>query len=229
MKILLIEDDQSIANNLHKGLGLSGHVIDLAIDGELGLNLALDNYYDVIILDRMLPKIDGLSLCLQLRQAKINTPILMLTAKTLINDKVEGLNAGADDYLTKPFAFAELLARIKALARRPKRISNQVLRLVDLQVNCQNKQVQRAGKSINLSKKEFSLLAFLLKNPNRYFTAEQLINKVWSYNDDILPNTIQVYISSLRKKIDVAFNKSLPLIKTKRGFGYGLIEPKNVE
>jgi len=222
MKILLVEDDVKIANNIKKGLEYKNYVVDIAQDGQLGLDMALDDHYQVIILDRMLPEMDGLTVCKKLREKHNFTPVLMLTAKTMINDKVEGLNGGADDYLAKPFAFAELLARLKALARRPKKNNQECLEVVDLKLNFSTQEVSRNGQKIDLSRKEYLLLEFLMRNPNQYFSADQLVEKVWSYEDNVLANTAQVYIGYLRKKVDKAF-KDLPvLINTKRGFGYAL-------
>lgn len=225
MKILLVEDDQRIASNIKKGLEYKNYVVDVAYDGQIGLEMALDDHYQVIILDRMLPALDGLSLCQKLREKQNFTPVLMLTAKTLVNDKVEGLDAGADDYLAKPFAFAELVARIKALARRPKIKNSELLEIGDLKLDFAKQEVNRAGKKIDLSRKEYLLLEFLMRNPNRYFSADSLVEKVWPYEDNVLANTAQVYLGYLRKKIDQAFKNSPALIKTKRGFGYCLKEP----
>ncbi len=225
MKILIIEDDAKIASNLKKGLEFKNYVVDVAEDGITGLEMALDDYYQVIILDRMLPSLDGLSVCQKLREKQNFTPILMLTAKTMINDKVEGLEAGADDYLAKPFAFAELLARLKALTRRPKINKQEMLKIVDLELNFDTQEVKRAKQKIDLSRKEYLLLEFLMRNPNRFFSADELVEKVWAYEDNVLANTAQVYLGYLRKKIDQAFQHLPALILTKRGFGYALKVP----
>lgn len=222
MKILVVEDEHRIAASIKKGLELKAYVVDVAHDGNQGYDLASGEQYDVIILDRMLPGKDGLEICSQLRTAKIHTPVLMLTAKGAVNDKVEGLDAGADDYLAKPFAFVELLARIQALARRPKQRLATKLQLDNLTLDSQTFTVTRAGQPVKLSKKEFSLLEFLLRHPHQVFSKEQLTELVWSYDSDVLPNTAQVYLGYLRKKIDQAFPQEQPLVQTVRGFGYKL-------
>lgn len=217
----MVEDEHKIANSIKKGLEQESYAVDLAYDGEYGFDLAVTEDYDVIILDLMLPKIDGLTFCQRLRKEEnIHTPILMLTAKGEINDKVKGLNAGADDYLVKPFAFVELLARIKALTRRPKQSLSSVLTIEDLSLNTLTFEVKRAGKKINLSKKEFALLEYLLRHKEKVLTKNQIINHVWSYDADVLPNTVEVYIGYLRNKIDKPFKNKPLLIHTVRGFGY---------
>ncbi|HLB60140.1 MAG TPA: response regulator transcription factor [Patescibacteria group bacterium] len=225
MKLLIIEDEQRIALAIKKGLEQEAYVVDVAHDGEKGYDLAATGDYTVIILDLMLPKLDGITLCRKLRtEEKIHTPILMLTAKGDIESKVSGLNTGADDYLAKPFAFAELLARVRALARRPRKAIEQVLALDDLTLNTITYDVRRSKMSIALSKKEFVLLEYLLRHRGTVLSKEQIMNSVWSYNADILPNTVEVYMGYLRNKIDRAFPKSKPLIRTVRGFGYKLAE-----
>jgi len=193
-------------------------VVDLAFDGVGGYDLAVDNSYDLIVLDLMLPGLNGLDLCSRLRQNKNHTPILILTARDRLDNKVEGLNCGADDYLTKPFAFEELLARIRALTRRPHTISETIISLEDLSLNLQTFAVKRAGREIKLTSKEFSLLEMLLRHPNQILTKDQITNHVWDYEADVLPNTVEVYIKNLRRKIDAPFK--FPLIHTVRGFGY---------
>jgi len=220
MRILVVEDEHKIANSIKKGLEQESYAVDVAYDGTDGFDLAAVEEYDCIILDLMLPGMDGVEVCKKLRQEEqIHTPILMLTAKGQLNDKVEGLNAGADDYLVKPFAFAELLARIKALTRRPKNGLGTTLTVGDLSLNTLNFEVKRSGKQIQLSKKEFSLLEYLLRNTGKIITKNQIINHVWDYDADVLPNTVEVYIGYLRDKIDKPF-KEPSLIKTVRGFGY---------
>jgi DNA-binding response OmpR family regulator len=220
MKLLIIEDEKTIADSIKKGLELKSHVVDVANDGFDGFDLASNESYDVVILDRMLPGLNGVQICQKLREEKNNTPILMLTAKTEITDRVDGLDAGADDYLGKPFAFVELLARLKALSRRPKTVLESRLVVDGLELDTKNYEVIRSGEIINLSKKEFSLLEFLMKNSGRVFSKEQLTERVWDYDSDVLPNTAQVYIGYLRNKIDKAFPKEKTLINTVRGFGY---------
>lgn len=221
MKILLVEDERKIANALKKGLMQESFAVDVQYNGDDGLSFAQDEEYDLIILDRMLPgKKDGIEIATILRQQKNNTPILMLTAKDKISDTVEGLNAGADDYLVKPFAFEELLARIRSLLRRPHQVINPVLSLANLTLNTQTYEVERAGKRISLTSKEFSLLEYLLRNKGRILSKESIMTHVWDYDADILPNTVEVYIGYLRSKIDRAFREHPPLIHTVRGFGY---------
>jgi len=183
-----------------------------------GYDLASSGDYDLIILDLMLPKIDGLSICRRIRQEKNHTPILMLTAKSQLEDKVVGLDSGADDYLTKPFAFEELLARIRALARRPQSAVSEVLSFGDLSFDVSTLEVSRRGKNIKLSGKEYALLECLMRHPKQILSKDQLIKHVWSYESNILPNTVEVYIRNLRQKIDK--NYKVKLIKTVRGFGY---------
>lgn len=220
MRILIVEDDHKIANAVKKGLTQESFAVDIAFDGTEGYDLASSEEYDVIILDRMLPGMDGLEICQKLRQQSIHTPIIMLTAKGQVENRVEGLNAGADDYLVKPFAFAELIARVRALLRRPHVSNEPILRLADLYLNPLTYEVKRNNVSIQLSKKEFALLEYLLRNPNKILTKDQIINHVWEYDSDVLPNTVEVYIGYLRNKIDKSFPRLPTLIQTVRGFGY---------
>lgn len=222
MRILLVEDEQKIANAIKKGLEQERYAVDLAFESESGLDLALAEEYDVIILDIMLPgNFDGLDICRQIREKKIATPILMLTAKDTVTDRVSGLDQGADDYLIKPFAFDELLARIRALLRRPAQNAGDILKIADLSLDTTKAEVTRAGKTIDLSSKEYALLEFLMRNQNQILTKEKIINHVWDFDADVLPNTVEVYIGYLRSKIDKPFH-SQALIHTKRGFGYKL-------
>lgn len=218
MRILVIEDEHKIANSIKKGLEQELFAVDMAYTGTDGYDFAASESYDVIILDRMLPGIDGLDICKDLRKKGIHTPILMLTAKGQLTDKVEGLNAGADDYLTKPFAFEELLARVRALIRRPQQVTNTTLQLEDLTVDTLSFRVKRAGKVIGLSHKEFTLLEYLMRHAGKVITKEQIMNHVWNYDANILPNTVEAYIKLIRNKIDKPFTKKL--IHTIRGFGY---------
>lgn len=224
MKLLVVEDEHKIANSIKKGLEQETYAVDVAYDGTSGYDLASSEDYDTIILDLMLPDIDGLVICKKLRAAGNHTPILMLTARGQIEDKVTGLNSGADDYLVKPFAFTELLARVKALTRRPKDSFGSTLNLADLSLNTLTYEVVRAGKIIHLSRKEYALLEYLLRHPKTIVTKEQIINNTWDYDADILPNTVEVYIGYLRNKIDKPFSKSPELIHTIRGFGYKISE-----
>lgn len=220
MRLLIIEDDHKIANALKKGLEQESFAVDLAYDGQDGLGSALTIDYDLIVLDRMLPEVDGIKICEALRKEHKQMPIIMLTARDKVSDRVDGLNSGADDYLIKPFAFEELLARIHSLLRRPKELKNTIHKIADLALDERNFEVKRANKPISLSQKEFALLRYMMANPDRILTKDQIIAHVWDYDADILPNTVEVFIGYLRNKIDKPFKKSLPLISTVRGFGY---------
>lgn len=223
MKILVIEDEHRIANTIKKGLEQERYVVDVCYTGPDGFDLASTEEYDLILLDLMLPGMDGVTVCKSLREQQIHTPILMLTAKGQTRDKVDGLNAGADDYVTKPFSFEELLARIRALTRRPKNaVAGEVLSVGDLRLNPVSFEVSRGKTSITLSNKEFSLLEYMMRNKNSILTKEQITSHVWDYDADILPNTIEVYIRKLRNKIDIPFKNKKNLILTMRGFGYKL-------
>ncbi|MDP2638250.1 MAG: response regulator transcription factor [Candidatus Levybacteria bacterium] len=224
MRVLVIEDEHKIANAIKKGLTHESYAVDVIYDGTKGYDMAIAEEYDVIVLDIMLPGMDGIEICKKLREHNIHTPILMLTSKSQIEDKVLGFNSGADDYLTKPFAFAELLVRIKALTRRPQNSFGTVLTIADLILNTTNYEVKRAGQKIRLSNKEYSLLEYLLRHKNQVVTKEQIINHVWDYDADVLPNSVEVYIRHLRSKIDRPFQEK-PLIHTVKGFsGYKLSE-----
>lgn len=222
MRVLVVEDERKIANALKRGLEQESFAVDVCFDGEQGLAMALDEPYDIIVLDRMLPELDGLSVCEQLRKAGKHMPIIMLTAKDAIGDRVAGLNSGADDYLIKPFAFEELLARMRSLLRRPAQVISPILTCDDLTLNTQTFDVQRADAHISLTSKEFALLEYLLRNQNKVLTKDTIISHVWDYDADILPNTVEVYISYLRNKIDRAFPERPGLVHTLRGFGYKL-------
>lgn len=219
----MIEDEPKIAQAVKKGLELKGYAVDMVHDSDTGLAYANDPDYDLIVLDRMLPgKMDGLELCSELRSNGILTPIIMLTARGTIGDRVEGLNSGADDYLVKPFSFDELTARVRALLRRPPVTVGAKLKVEDLKLDPQNYEVDRSGKSIKLSKKEFALLEYLMHHPGQVITKDMIANHIWDEESDILPNTIEVYIGYLRNKIDRPFPDKKPLIQTLRGFGYKL-------
>lgn len=194
--------------------------VDIAYDGETGLDLAQSEKYNVIIVDRMLPGIDGATICQKLRTQLIHTPILLLTALSQVSDKVAGLNIGADDYLTKPFEFEELLARVRALARRPAVTISNLLNIDDLSLNMVNFEVKRGETPVHLSHKEFTLLEFLMRHKNSIISKNQIIEEVWDFDSDILTNTVEVYIGYLRNKLDKAFPDKKPLIQTVRGFGY---------
>jgi len=224
MKVLIVEDEHKIANSIKQGFLQENILVDVAYDGVEGYDLAVSEEYDVIVLDRLLPGMEGLEICKKLREQKNHTPVLILTAKGQIADRVEGLDNGADDYLVKPFAFEELLARVKALGRRPKKTLETVLKLSDLSLNTKTFEVRRGSTLIQLSGKEFALLEYLLSHQNEILTKDQIINHVWNYDSNILPNTIEVYIGYLRNKIDKPFKKSPELIHTIRGFGYKIGE-----
>ncbi|OGM31570.1 DNA-binding response regulator [Candidatus Woesebacteria bacterium RIFCSPHIGHO2_01_FULL_44_21] len=219
MRILVVEDEHKIAAALKKGLAQENFSVDVAYDGEGGYDFASTEDYAAIVLDLMLPKMDGVTVCKKLREDGVHTPILMLTAKGELDDKVSGLNSGADDYLTKPFAFAELLARVKALTRRPKHTTQTKLKVADLTLNTNNYEVKRNAKVIQLSKKEFALLEYLMRHPNTILSKDQIIAHIWDYEADVLPNTVEVYIGYLRRKLP-------NLIHTIRGFGYKIGEAK---
>ncbi|OGL56354.1 DNA-binding response regulator, partial [Candidatus Shapirobacteria bacterium RIFOXYB1_FULL_38_38] len=192
MRILVVEDEHRIANSIKKGLQLEKYAVDLAYTGTDGYDLAVTEEYDLILLDLMLPGMDGIQICMKLRQKQIHTPILMLTAKSQTDDKIEGLDSGADDYLTKPFSFEELLARIRALIRRPPNSLSNILTIGDISLNTLNFEVKRQNKPITLSGKEFSLLEYLMRHPGQIIKKDQIINHVWDYESNILPNTVEV-------------------------------------
>lgn len=223
MRILLVEDDVDLAQFIGKGLKEESYAVDVAPDGEDGLRLATDVSYDLVILDIMLPKLDGLALCRELRKAEDYTPVLLLTARNTVQDKVSGLDTGADDYLTKPFAFSELLARVRALLRRggPQQMAR--LQVADLELDPASRRIWRSGKEIGLTNKEYALLEFLLRNKNRVLTRTAIINHVWDINYDPLTNIVDVHIRALRAKINKGFSPAL--ITTVRGVGYMLEEP----
>lgn len=220
MRVLVVEDEHRIATSIKKGLEQEHYAVDVAFDGNDGFDLASNEDYDLIVLDRMLPGIDGMAICKDLRKKNIHTPILILTAKGQTEDKIEGLDSGADDYLSKPFAFEELLARIRALIRRPKNTLNTNIKIHDLTLDTKSFDVKRSGNTITLSNKEFSLLEYMMRNAGKVLTKQQIISHVWDYDADILPNTVEVNIRNLRNKIDRQLKQAAPLIHTVRGFGY---------
>lgn len=222
MRILVVEDEHKIANAVKQGLEQQSYAVDVTYDGDSGLAMATTEDYDLIILDRMLPgSVDGIGILQNMREKGLHTPVLLLTAKDKVLDRAYGLNAGADDYLVKPFAFVELVARVRALLRRPREANTPVLQYKDLVLDPEKLTVERAGQSIDLTQKEFALLEYLMRNPEKISTKETIIKHVWDYDADILPNTVEAYIGYLRSKIDKPF-KDHPLIHTKRGFGYYL-------
>ena len=218
MRILIVEDEKKVAAFIKKGLEEETYAVDIAADGEEGLYMGGQNQYDLIILDLMLPKINGLDILSNLRAKKNSIPILLLTAKDSVEDKVKGLNLGADDYLTKPFAFSELLARIRVLLRRGKVESKTTLEIADLTLNLVSHKVRRGDEEIELTGKEYSLLEYFMRNQEKVLTRTMIAEHVWDYNFDTFTNVIDVYVNHLRKKIDKNF--SAKLLHTLRGVGY---------
>ena len=222
MKILLVEDEPKIAGAISRGLRQEKFIVEVYRDGPSALGAALgDDTYDLMILDRMLPGLEGLEICKEVRAANIKTPILILTAKGRIRDRVEGLTTGADDYLVKPFSFEELLARIRALLRRPADLQQNTLCVADLSLDTINHEVRRGKTRVKLTATEFSLLEYLMRNAGHTLSKEKIIGHVWDFDADILPNTVEAYIGALRRKIDKPF-KGKPFLHTERGFGYRL-------
>jgi len=223
MRILLVEDDADLAQFIRKGLKEEHYAVDVATDGEEGLELALNNAYDLLILDIGLPKLDGLALCRRIRNKGNMTPVLLLTARNTVEDKVSGFDTGADQFLPKPFAFVELLAQIRALLRRGSAQQIVQLQVADLRLDPASHRVWRAGKEVALTNKEYALLEFLLRNKNRVLTRTAIIEHVWDISYDPMTNIVDAHIRALRAKIDRDF--SPPLIATVRGAGYMLEEP----
>ncbi len=224
MHILVIEDDTETANYIARGLKQHGYTVDLATDGKDGLFMALENPHDIIILDRMLPALDGLSILKTLRSSGKQTPVILLSAMGEVDDRVEGLKAGGDDYLVKPFAFSELLARIEVLLRRGEiKPDNGLLKVADLEMDRLTHTVKRAGKVINLQPREYLILEFLMQHAGQVVTRTMLLESVWEYHFDPQTNIIDVHISRLRNKIDKGFTPAL--LQTVRGAGYCLGEP----
>lgn len=223
MRILVVEDDKDTAQFIKNGLSEAGHQCEVAEDGNTGLYLALDNPYDVLIIDRMLPKVDGLTIIQTLRNAKNTSPILILSALHQVDERVKGLKAGGDDYLVKPFAFSELIARIEVLSRRSRpSAENSILTVGELSMNLLTRKVSRQGKEIPLQNREFMLLEYLMRHAGQVVTRTMLLENVWDFHFDPQTNVIDVQISRLRNKVDKGFTKSL--IKTIRGAGYQLVE-----
>jgi len=218
MRILVVEDEKKVASFIKKGLEEEHYAVDIAYDGEKGLGLAQINEYDLILLDIMLPRLDGMEVLRQIRRNGSNMPILMLTAKDSVEDIVSGLDGGSDDYLTKPFSFAELLARVRALLRRKAREKTDILTVGDLSLSTSTHRVKRGGREIELTPKEYALLEYFMRNPNRILTRTLITEHVWDYHFDPETNVIDVYVNYLRKKIDQGFEKKL--IHTIRGSGY---------
>jgi DNA-binding response OmpR family regulator len=221
VRLLVVEDERKLARLLQGLLQDENHTVDLAFDGEEALEFVRGGEYDLVILDVMLPGIDGLEVCRRLRDRRVRTPILMLTARNSVEDRVDGLDAGADDYLTKPFAFAELLARIRALSRREvtESIGNR-LTVGDLSLDLKTREVRRGDRRIELTPKEFSLLEYLMRHPNQVLSSQQIADHVWSYDFDGLTNRVAVYISYLRRKLD---GDGGDPIQTVHGIGYRIV------
>ena len=219
MRLLLVEDDPRVSGFIKKGLEAERYSVDIAADGEQGLDMGLSGLYDLVILDVLLPVRSGIELCREFRANDIKAPVLMLTAKDTVEDKVAGFGVGADDYLTKPFAFEELLARVQALLRRPREMAlSPVLQIADLSLDMNTHEIARADKSIELTPTEYSLLEYLMRRPNRVLSRTLIEEQVWSYHHDPSSNVVDVYIRRLRAKIDDGFEHKL--IHTKRGSGY---------
>lgn len=222
MRILIVEDEKAIANNLKRGLSEEGYSADAAYDGEEGGFLAETEPYDLLILDIMVPKVDGLTLLKNIRKKGIKVPVLMLTAKDAISDKIRGLDTGADDYITKPFDFEELLARVRALLRRKGEVKSALITIGDLEIDTAGHQVRRGGKEVQLSAREYALLEYLAYNKGKVVTRTSISEHIYEYDFDLDSNIIDVYINFLRNKIDKGFDKKL--IHTVRGAGYILKE-----
>jgi len=218
MRILVIEDEKKVASFIKKGLEEEHYAVDIAYDGETGLYMSEINEYDLIVLDLMIPKIDGLEVLKRIRGRKNNVAVLVLTAKNSVEDIVKGLDSGCDDYLTKPFEFIEFLARIRALLRREKGTKEPFLKVEDLTLSLVTHKVMRKEKEIDLTSKEYSLLEYFMRNPNKVLTRTMISEHVWDYHFDSLTNVIDVYVNYLRKKIDKDFEPKL--IHTIRGVGY---------
>ncbi len=222
-RVLVVDDDRSVAEMLRRNLAYEGYAVDVAADGPSALALARDRPPEAIVLDVMLPGFDGFEVLRRLREAGDATPVLMLTARDAVDDRVAGLQAGADDYLVKPFAFKELLARVEALLRRRRGDEREVLRFADLALDTGSRQAVRGGRPIGLSTTEYELLAFFLRNPNHVLTRPRLLERVWGYDFDGEANVLEVYVGYLRRKLEEA--GELRLIHTVRGAGYVLRDP----
>lgn len=222
MRILIVEDEVKLGNAIKRALETQKYAVDIAHTGTDGLDMAIGEDYDLILLDVMLPEMDGIEVCRKIREEGKHTPILMLTAKGQVADKVLGLDVGADDYVIKPFSFEELFARIRALIRRPKDTTNIVLKVKNLTLDPRSFKVKRGDKTIELSTKEFSLLEYMLRSKNTVLSREQIVAHVWNYDADVLPTTVEVHMKHLRDKIDTPFD--IKIIKTVRGRGYTITD-----
>jgi DNA-binding response OmpR family regulator len=223
MYVLLVEDDPRVARVVERALAEAGHRVDVAHDGDEGLARAESGAYDLIVLDVMLPELSGIEVAREVRRGRVRTPILMLTARDAVADRVRGLDAGADDYLTKPFALEELLARVRALGRRTADgLDGDVLRVGDLVLDLQRREARREDRTIELTTREFDLLAYLMRNAGRVLTRGQIVDHVWGYDNEATSNVVEIYIHYLRDKVDRGFAR--PLIRTVRGVGYTIKE-----
>lgn len=220
LRVLVVEDEHKLAGVLKRGLEEQGYAVDVAYDGQNGLDLALQETYDLVVLDVMLPGIDGLAVCRKLRLERRNVPVIMLTARDTVDDRVAGLDSGADDYLVKPFAFRELLARARALLRRDGRTRDVVIRAADIEIDTISRQVRRGGRPVELTTKEYAILEYFVRNPNRVLTRTQIAEHVWDYDSATFSNVIDVYIGYLRRKL--ADDREPRLLRTVRGSGYQL-------
>jgi DNA-binding response OmpR family regulator len=218
MRLLVAEDERAISDFLVRGLTENGYAVDLAENGRAAFDLASSFDFDLILLDILLPDVDGITVCRRLRDQQVKTPILMLTALDAVDDRVKGLDSGADDYLVKPFAFEELLARVRALSRREPSLLPSVLSYEDLVLDPTSRAVKRAGRPIELTAKEFALLEYFLRNPGRVLTREMITDRLWSFDSASFTNVIDVYVGRLRRKIDDGHD--VKLIQTVRGVGY---------
>ena len=219
MRLLVVEDEHRVAQAVKEGLEQESYAVDVEYDGEAGLNAALADEYDLVILDIMLPSMNGLEVCRRLRDAGNHSPVLMLTAKDQDSDVVSGLDKGADDYLVKPFSFEVLLARVRALLRRPHDTLDSILQIEDLSLNLTTKRVKRSGKELKLTAKEFAILEYMMRNPGKILSKHNIMTHVWDFDADILPNNVEVFMTYLRAKVDKPF-KGPNLLQTVRGFGY---------
>jgi DNA-binding response OmpR family regulator len=222
MRLLVVEDQEKLALSLKKGLESIGYAVDILSSGERALDRIIHQHenYDCVLLDRMLPEIDGASICMQVRGKNINIPIIILTALDEVSDRVEGLDIGADDYITKPFSFIELASRIKAILRRPKTVVKELINLGNISIDVNNKTVKKNSRDILLTTKEFAILEYLMRNPNQVLTREQIMNHVWDYSFDSFSNVVDVHIKNLRKKLQ---NKNEKIFETIHGIGYKFI------
>ncbi len=222
MRILVVEDEHRLADLLRRALEHERHNVELSYDGQDGLQRAESAAFDLVVLDVMLPKLDGFEVCRRLRDEEVRTPVLMLTARDAVSDRVEGLDAGADDYLTKPFAVAELLARVRALGRRGPQAASEALQVSDLTLDPGRHVVRRAGKHVDLTRTEFALLEYLMRHPGQVLTRQQIMDHVWGYDYETMTNVVDIYVHYLRNKIERGFGGKL--IRTVRGVGYSITD-----